>query len=71
MFPAVGAAMWGLIYSRGYQDATNGGPGGGDGQCHGWRCFGFWAMGCTASVWVAVGVWSVAWRSWRKRGVVV
>ncbi|KAL2833605.1 major facilitator superfamily domain-containing protein [Aspergillus pseudoustus] len=73
MFPALGAAMWGLIYSRGYQDATTGSHDGGvgDGQCHGWRCFGFWAIGCTASVWVAVGVWCVAWRSWRRRGVVV
>ncbi|KIA75665.1 mch1-like transporter [Aspergillus ustus] len=73
MFPALGAAMWGLIYSRGYQDATNDAPGGGldDGQCHGWRCFGFWAIGCTASVWVAVAVWCVAWRSWKRRGVVV
>ncbi|KAL2821466.1 major facilitator superfamily domain-containing protein [Aspergillus granulosus] len=72
MFPAIGAAMWGLIYSRGYQDATNGEPvGGGDGQCHGWRCFGLWAIGCTVSVWVAVGAWFVAWRSWKRRGVVV
>ncbi|KAL4868091.1 putative transporter mch1 [Aspergillus spectabilis] len=73
MFPAVGAAMWGLIYSRGYQDAADG-PGSGpvgDGQCHGWRCFGFWAVGCTVSVWVAVAVWLVAWVSWRRRGVVV
>ncbi|KAI9367084.1 major facilitator superfamily domain-containing protein [Aspergillus egyptiacus] len=71
MFPAVGAAMWGLIYSRGYQDAENGNPVGDDGQCHGWKCFGFWAVGCTASVWVAVAVWTVAWVSWKRRGVVV
>ncbi|KAL2865151.1 MFS transporter [Aspergillus lucknowensis] len=76
MFPAVGAAMWGLIYSRGYQDATddrNGSPGppGDDRQCHGWRCFGFWAIGCTLSVWVAIAAWLAAWRSWRRRGVVV
>jgi hypothetical protein len=70
MFPAVGAAMWGLIYSRGYQDAADSSHAD-DGQCQGWRCFGFWAIGCTASVWVAIGVWLVAWRSWRKRGVVV
>ncbi|KAL5343178.1 major facilitator superfamily domain-containing protein [Aspergillus crustosus] len=73
MFPAVGAAMWGLIYSRGYQDAadSSGGGYGDDGQCHGWKCFGFWAVGCTVSVWVAVAVWVVAWASWRRRGVVV
>ncbi|KAL4930916.1 MFS transporter [Aspergillus undulatus] len=74
MFPAAGAAMWGLIYSRAYQDATDGGFSGGvgdDGQCRGWRCYGFWAIGCTASVWVAVAAWSVAWSTWRRRGVVV
>ncbi|KAL4887322.1 major facilitator superfamily domain-containing protein [Aspergillus karnatakaensis] len=71
MFPAVGAAMWGLIYSRGYQDAADGSGSLDDGQCHGWRCFGFWAVGCTLSVWVAVAVWLVAWASWRRRGVVV
>ncbi|KAL4936016.1 hypothetical protein BDV06DRAFT_205858 [Aspergillus oleicola] len=70
MFPAVGAAIWGVIYSRGYQDAVDGSPAG-DGQCHGWRCFGFWSIGCTASVWVAIAAWLVAWASWRRRGVIV
>ncbi|KAL3470721.1 major facilitator superfamily domain-containing protein [Aspergillus californicus] len=71
MFPAAGSAMWGLIYSRGYQDAADNNTGLDDGQCHGWRCYGFWAVGCTASVWVAVAAWSIAWVSWRRRGVVV
>ncbi|KAF4181520.1 hypothetical protein CNMCM7927_000593 [Aspergillus lentulus] len=71
MVPAAGAAMWGVIYSRGYQDATDGGNGSPDGQCHGWRCYGFWAVGCTLSVWVAVVAWILAWRGWRRRGVVV
>ncbi|GMG37963.1 unnamed protein product [Aspergillus oryzae var. brunneus] len=71
MFPAAGAALWGLIYSRFYQDATDGGNGSTDGQCHGWKCFGYWALGCALSVWVAIAVWSVAWRSWKRRGVSV
>ncbi|KAE8154937.1 major facilitator superfamily domain-containing protein [Aspergillus avenaceus] len=71
MFPAAGAAMWGLIYSRCYQDAADGGNGSADGQCHGWKCFGFWALGCTLSVWVAIAAWCVAWRAWRRRGVSV
>ncbi|RHZ66502.1 MFS transporter [Aspergillus thermomutatus] len=71
MVPAAGAAMWGIIYSRGYQDATEGGNGSADGQCHGWRCYGLWAVGCTLSVWVAVVAWTLAWRGWRRRGVVV
>ncbi|KAF7165071.1 hypothetical protein CNMCM6106_001349 [Aspergillus hiratsukae] len=71
MVPAAGAAMWGVVYSRGYQDATDGGNGSADGQCHGWRCYGFWAVGCTLSVWVAVVAWTLAWSAWRRRGVVV
>ncbi|KAJ6177245.1 hypothetical protein N7485_004159 [Penicillium canescens] len=73
MMPAVGAALWGVVYSTAYQSAVDNGAGGGlpDGQCHGWRCYGFWAVGCTVSVWVAVGAWLVAWRGWKRRGVVV
>lgn len=70
MFPAAGSAMWGVIYSRGYQDAADRLPTD-NGQCHGWRCFGFWSIGCTISVWVAIVAWLVAWGSWRRRGVVV
>ncbi|KAE8386733.1 major facilitator superfamily domain-containing protein [Aspergillus alliaceus] len=69
MFPAAGAAVWGVIYSRGYQDATDGGYGSADGQCHGWKCYGYWAIGCTLSVWVAMAAWCVAWRTWGRRGV--
>ncbi|KAH8425248.1 MFS transporter [Aspergillus melleus] len=71
MVPAAGAAAWGIIYSRGYQDAMDGGNGSPDGQCHGWRCFGFWAVGCTLSVWVAIASWSIAWRLWRRKGIAV
>lgn len=70
MMPALGAALWGVVYSRAYQNAVDaiGSP---DGQCHGWRCYGFWAVGCTVSVWAAIVVWLAAWRGWKKRGVVV
>ncbi|PYI02834.1 MFS general substrate transporter [Aspergillus sclerotiicarbonarius CBS 121057] len=71
MVPAAGAAVWGLVYSQGYQDATDGGNGGTDGQCHGWKCFGYWSVGCTVSVWIAIAAWLIAWRYWRRRGVVV
>ncbi|PLB38036.1 MFS transporter [Aspergillus candidus] len=71
MVPAVGAAFWGIVYSRGYQDALDGGSSTDDGECRGWRCFGFWAVGCTVSVGVAMVAWCVAWRAWRRRGVVV
>jgi MFS family permease len=70
MMPALGAALWGVIYSRAYQNALDAidSP---DGQCYGWRCYGYWAVGCTVSVWVAIVVWLAAWRGWKKRGVVV
>lgn len=71
MVPAAGAAFWSVVYSRGYQNAMDTGSAGPDGQCHGWRCFGFWAVGCTVSVMVAIVVWTVAWRVWRRRGVAV
>ena len=76
MVPAVGAAVWGVVYSSGYEAALrlqppHGGDGDGDGQCYGWRCYGFWALGCTLSVWVAMIFWIIAWRQWKRRGVVV
>ncbi|CAI7595046.1 hypothetical protein PCG10_000124 [Penicillium crustosum] len=73
MMPAAGAALWGVVYSAAYQNAMDRGDGDGlsDGQCHGWRCYGFWAVGCTVSVWVAVLAWLAAWRGWKRRGVVV
>lgn len=66
MAPAAGASVWGLIYSRAYDAESS--P---DGQCHGWKCYGFWTVGCTISVWIAIIAWAIAWRSWRRRGVVV
>jgi hypothetical protein len=73
MMPALGAALWGVVYSRAYQNAIDGGSGLGspDGQCHGWRCYGLWAVGCTASVWVAIVFWAAVWRGWKRKGVVV
>lgn len=72
MVPAAGAAFWGFVYSKAYQDALVPIDDGiRQGQCFGWRCFGFWAVGCVVSVWMAIVVWLVAWRGWKKRGVVV
>lgn len=71
MVPAIGAAVWSVVYSRAYQAALELGPPRDDGQCRGWACFGVWAVGCTASVAVAVVVWGVAWKVWRIRGVSV
>ncbi|KAJ5160166.1 transporter mch1 [Penicillium canariense] len=73
MMPALGAALWGVVYSCAYQNAIDAGTGFGspDGQCHGWKCYGFWALGCTASVWIAIVAWLAAWKGWKKKGVIV
>lgn len=71
MMPAIGASLWGVVYSAGYQSALDSGDGVSDGQCHGWRCYGFWAVGCTLSVWAAILTLLSAWRGWKRRGVVV
>lgn len=72
MFPAAGAVVWGVVYSVTYQaavDAQFGEDAGG--QCSGWACYGYWSLGCTISVWTAIAIWCLAWRGWRKRGIVV
>lgn len=81
MFPALGATLWGLVYSAVYQaGAKHGGSspseGGGeqDNLCYGEECYApaFWAM--AASVWVACGLVLFAWKGkngWSQRGIVV
>ncbi|PGH00336.1 hypothetical protein AJ80_09191, partial [Polytolypa hystricis UAMH7299] len=75
MTPALGAAVWGSVYSVLYEAAKPkygfGEPTVPNGTCRGWRCYGFWAAGCMGSVLVAAVLWAVAWRVWRRRGVVV
>ena len=70
MFPAVGAALWGILYSRVYQSGAVGEDDPSQ-QCFGWSCYGFWAAGCFVSVCVAIFAWLIAWRGWRRRGAVV
>jgi hypothetical protein len=77
--PALGATIWGLIYSAVYQWATERGERlgenvGSDALCHGKMCYAptFWAM--TVTVWIACGMWLFAWRGpggWLSRGVIV
>ncbi|KIW21488.1 hypothetical protein PV08_02068 [Exophiala spinifera] len=77
MMPAGGAAVWSLVYSAGYSRASNGsGPGtapgeGGEGECSGYACFGAWAWGCAGSVVAAIVLWCFAWRTWKRRNVIV
>ncbi|KAK5660876.1 hypothetical protein OQA88_12247 [Cercophora sp. LCS_1] len=81
MFPALGATIWGLVYSAVYQagaKAADPGKGAGDEEedlfCYGVECYApaFWAM--AASVWVAAGLVLWAWKGkngWAQRGIVV
>jgi MFS family permease len=64
--PAIGAGLWGLVYSACYERFSDE-----RGACYGWGCYGGWAVGCTVAMGVAVGLWVVAWRGWKRRGVVV
>ena len=86
MVPALGATVWGVIYSAVYSWAAARGKGKGGGHvgvgvgreadalCYGRECYAptFWAM--ALSVWVACGLWMWAWRGkggWKARGVAV
>ncbi|KAK4190318.1 major facilitator superfamily domain-containing protein [Podospora australis] len=80
MFPALGATMWGLVYSAVYQDAAKrqqmvgGKEEEGDNLCYGVECYAgaFWAM--AVSVWVACGLVLFAWKGrggWSARGILV
>ena len=79
MMPAIGATIWGLVYSGVYQWAADLNTVEGsdiveDKLCYGVRCYAptFWAM--AISVWLACGLWFWAWRGpggWQKRGIAV
>ncbi|KAK5121792.1 hypothetical protein LTR85_004667 [Meristemomyces frigidus] len=81
--PALGATVWGLVYSGVYQwaagrpDETKGVASRDakeDVLCYGVMCYAptFWAM--AVSVWVACGLWLWAWKGpggWSRRGIAV
>jgi MFS family permease len=79
MMPAMGATIWGLIYSGVYQwaadlDTVEGRDVVADKLCYGVLCYAptFWAM--AVSVWVACGLWLWAWRGpdgWYRRAIAV
>ncbi|KAM7222094.1 Major facilitator superfamily domain containing protein [Rhypophila decipiens] len=79
MFPALGATMWGMLYSAVYQagakKSSTPDQGGEDNNlCYGTECYApaFWAM--AVSVWLACGLVLFAWKGkngWAQRGIVV
>lgn len=75
MVPAVGATLWGVVYSKVYQWAANKGSSLNDLDedvlCYGKQCYSasFWAM--AVSVWIGCGLWIWAATIWRRRGIPV
>ncbi|KAL8769503.1 MAG: hypothetical protein Q9209_004564 [Squamulea sp. 1 TL-2023] len=70
--PAGGAALWGTIYAAVYEGAASDtGESGADRPCYGVGCYAptFWGM--MACSWVAMGLWLMAWRGWKRKGIVV
>ncbi|KAK5165423.1 uncharacterized protein LTR77_008952 [Saxophila tyrrhenica] len=76
--PAIGATVWGLVYSGVYQWAAEKGVEASEMKedllCYGTSCYAptFGAM--AVSVWLACGLWAWAWRGpggWYRRGVLV
>jgi MFS family permease len=83
--PALGATVWGIVYSTIYQWAANEGHyrhGENNGEeqtledvlCYGKNCYAgtFWAM--AVSVWIACAMWIWAWKGtngWSRRGIAV
>ncbi|TVY54551.1 putative transporter mch1, partial [Lachnellula suecica] len=77
MVPALGATVWGIVYSTVYQWAatqTDAYSQDEDVLCYGKHCYSstFWAM--AVSVWIGCGLWVYAWKGrdgWSKRGIAV
>jgi MFS family permease len=73
MFPALGATLWGSVYSKVYERGAERTQGE-DTMCYGMQCYAatFWAM--AGSVWLACLLILWAWKGrggWSARGIVV
>ncbi|DAA73557.1 TPA_exp: putative MFS monocarboxylic acid transporter [Trichophyton benhamiae CBS 112371] len=66
MIQAPGAGLSGAIYSAEYDANVSD-----NGQCFGWKCYGFWAVGSVIGVLIAATMWMVAWRGWKRRSIPV
>jgi len=80
VMPAGGAAVWGAVYSAVYQAGIEQkvarstktiGVWEEETRCFGLKCYAatFWAM--TVCSWLAIVLWSIAWRRWRRKGIAV
>ncbi|EZF68503.1 hypothetical protein H105_08915 [Trichophyton soudanense CBS 452.61] len=66
MIQAPGAGLSGAVYSAEYDANVSD-----NGQCFGWKCYGFWAVGSVIGVLIAASMWMVAWRGWKRRSIPV
>lgn len=73
MMPAGGAALWGAVYSAVYQAGVEKAATGQEKEtrCFGLKCYAATFWGMTICSWIAMGLWALAWRRWRRRGVAV
>jgi hypothetical protein len=81
MFPALGATVWGVVYSKVYETGagrtTQGAEGAvaeGDTMCYGAQCYAATFWGMAGSVWLACLLILWAWKGrngWSARGIVV
>jgi MFS family permease len=78
MVPALGATVWGVVYSKVYQWAAEKASLSrhmdDDVLCYGKQCYSssFWAM--AFSVWIGCALWVFAWKGrdgWTRRGIAV
>ncbi|PMD54612.1 MFS general substrate transporter [Hyaloscypha bicolor E] len=78
MVPALGATVWGVVYSNVYQWAAEKASYHRDMEddvlCYGKQCYSttFWAM--AVSVWIGCALWVFAWKGrdgWSRRGIAV
>ncbi|KAL8943913.1 MAG: hypothetical protein Q9211_000797 [Gyalolechia sp. 1 TL-2023] len=70
--PGAGAAVWGAIYAAVYDSAAgSAGEGGAERLCYGVGCYALTFWGMAAFSWIAMALWVMAWRGWRKRGIAV
>ncbi|USW56713.1 Putative major facilitator superfamily, MFS transporter superfamily [Septoria linicola] len=79
IMPAIGATIWGLVYSGVYQWAAELGTVESvdvveDRLCYGVKCYAATFWGMAVCVWAACGLWFWAWKGpggWTRRGIAV
>ena len=73
MMPAGGAALWGFVYSAVYQAGVEEAvmKQEKETRCFGLKCYAATFWGMTICSWIAMALWTLAWRRWKGRGIAV